>query len=69
MPENRSMFRLAAILGFVAAVLAESAVVVRYVRSEIVDWRIAVAGLFIAALALNAWARSTPASSDRATGA
>ncbi len=69
MAENRSMFRFAAILGFIAALLAESAVIVRYVRTEIVDLRIAAAGLFIAALALNAWARSARGAADRATGA
>lgn len=69
MAEHRLTFRVAAILGLMAAVLAESAVVVRYVRTDIVDWRIAAAGLFIAALALNAWTRSSPGSSDRATGA
>ena len=60
MADNRSTIRLGAILGFIAALLAESAVVVRYARTGIIDWRIAAAGLFIAALALSAWTRSGP---------
>lgn len=63
MADNRSMFRLAAVLGFLAALLAESAVVVRYVRTDLVDWPILAAGLFIGALALSAWTRSSPTSS------
>lgn len=69
MADNRSTFRLAAVLGFIAALLAESAVVFRYLRTELVDWRIAGAGLFIAALALNAWTRSGPSAADRSEGA
>ena len=69
MADNRSTLRLAAVLGFIAALLAESAVVVRYVRTDLVDWRILAAGLFIGALALSAWARSSPTSSDRSPGA
>jgi len=69
MADNRSTLRLAALLGFIAALLAESAVVVRYVRTNLVDWRILAAGLFIAALALSAWTRSSPSASDSAPGA
>ena len=58
MTDNRATLRLAAVLGFVAALLAECAVVLRYVRTELVDWRIAAAGLFFAALALSAWTRA-----------
>lgn len=68
MADNRSAFRLAAVLGFIAALLAESAVVVRYLRTDVVDWRIAAAGMFIAALALNAWTRSRPGSAERTEG-
>lgn len=59
MTQKRSTFRLAAVLGFVAALLAESAVVVRYLRTDVLDLRILAAGLFIAALALSAWTRSS----------
>lgn len=69
MADNRATLRLAAVLGFIAALLAESAVVVRYVRTELVDWRIAAAGLFIAALALSAWTRSGPNPPDSSRGA
>ena len=65
MAETRFTIRLAAVLGFIAALLAESAVLVRYVRTEVIDWRIAAAGLFIAALALSAWTRSGPGSADK----
>lgn len=65
MADNRSTFRLAAVLGFIAALLAESAVIVRYLRTELVDWPIAAAGMFIAALALSAWTRSEPSSAGR----
>ena len=68
MADNRATLRLAALLGFIAALLAESAVVIRYVRTEVVDWRIAAAGLFIAALALSAWTRSGPGSADGSGG-
>lgn len=69
MADNRSTFRLAAILGFIAALLAESAVVVRYIRTDLIDWRIAAAGLFVAALALSAWTRSGPAAGGSSEGA
>jgi hypothetical protein len=69
MTDNRSTFRLAAVLGFIAALLAESAVVVRYLRTELVDWPIAAAGLFIAAFSLSAWTRSGPSSASRSEGA
>lgn len=69
MADNRATLRLAAVLGFIAALLAESAVVVRYVRTETIDWRIAAAGLFIAALALNALTRSGSNSTGKPGGA
>lgn len=69
MADKRATLRLAAVLGFIAALLAESAVVVRYVRSGLVDWRIAAAGLFIAALALSAWTRSGSSSAGSSGGA
>jgi hypothetical protein len=49
-------------------VLAESAVVARYLRTGDVDWRIAAAGLFIGALALSAWTRSGVHATDRPDG-
>ncbi len=69
MANSRSTFRFAAVLGFIAALLAESAVVVRYLRTDVVDWRIAGAGLFIAALSLNAWTRSDPRAEGGSEGA
>jgi uncharacterized membrane protein YfcA len=68
MTETRTPLRLAAVLGFVAVVLAESAVVARYLRTGDVDWRIAAAGLFIGALALSAWTRSGVHATDRPDG-
>ena len=68
MADNRSTLRLAAVLGLIAALLAESAAVVRYVRTDLVDWRILAAGLFVGALGLSAWTRSRPNSSDSSPG-
>ena len=49
--------RLASLLGLVAALLAWSAVAVRYARQGTVDWGIVAAGAFCAALAFSARAR------------
>jgi hypothetical protein len=65
MAENQRLYRVSAILGFVAAALALSSVVVRYMRTNDVDWRIAAAGLFIGAIALNAWTKAGTDASTR----
>lgn len=58
MANPRSTLRLAAILGLIAAILAWSAVAVRYFTDATINWSTAAAGLFMAAMALGAWTRS-----------
>jgi TRAP-type C4-dicarboxylate transport system permease small subunit len=62
MAATPSAMRLAAVLGIVAALLAWTAVAVRYVRHATIDWSTVAAGLFIAAVAFGAWAKSRPGS-------
>lgn len=68
MTEARRLSRVAALLGFGAALLAESAVVVQYLRTGTVDWSIAAAGMFIAAFALNLWTRARRDGPDQSGG-
>ena len=58
MPGARTTFRLAAIIGGIAALLAWTAVGVRYLRHGSADWIIGVAGLLMGAFAYGAWSRS-----------
>ncbi len=62
MADSQKTLRLAAVLGFIAALLALSAVAVEYVADRTVNWSVGAAGLFMAALAFGAWSRSTPGS-------
>jgi hypothetical protein len=58
MVEQRGGQRLAAALWFVAAVLAWTAVVIRYVRGGDLEWKLIAAGLFCAAMGANSFFRS-----------
>ena len=57
MVEPRSGMRLAGTLWFVAALLAWIAVAIRYLRGGELDWKIAAAGLFCAAMGWGALTR------------
>ena len=68
MTDKRTLLRVAAVIGFVLAVLGESTVVVRFLRTGTLDWSVAVKGLLLAGAALGAWTRSGTGSTDSATG-
>ena len=58
MVEQRGGLRLAAALWFVAAVLAWTAVGIRYLRGGDLEWKLIAAGLFCAAMGANTFIRS-----------
>jgi hypothetical protein len=57
MTQQRPASRLVAVLWTLAALLAWTAVAIRYAREGTIDWRAAAAGLLCAAFAVGAWNR------------
>ena len=68
MMQERARPRLVAVMWMVAAVLAWSAVAIRYFAGDSVDWPIAAAGLFCAAMGLGAWTRARARTAPEAEG-
>ena len=58
MMQPRAGSRLVAGMWFAAAMLAWSAVAIRYFGGGRVDWPVAAGGLFCAAMGLGAWTRA-----------
>ena len=58
MMQERARPRLVAVMWMAAALLAWSAVAIRYLAGDGVEWRGAAAGLFCAAMGLGAWTRA-----------
>lgn len=57
MGQQRVASRLAAVLWLIAALLAWTALAVRYARGEGFRWSLAAAGLFFVAFAVDGWRR------------
>lgn len=61
MAQQRSGARVVAIMWIAAAVLAWSAVAIRYFGGGGVNWSVAAGGLFCAAMGLGSWTRAKAA--------